>query len=279
MTTVTRPALRYHGGKWVLSKWIISHFPTHRVYTEAFGGAASVLLRKSRVPAEIYNDLDGEIVNLFRVLRDPAQARELVRLVKLTPYARAEFDASYLLDGDPVEQARRTMVRSFMGQGSTMTGRWRTGFRVTTHINRGTTPATDWLNLADALPALVDRMRGVIIENQPALEVLTRYDGPDCLHYVDPPYVLATRYVRWSGEAYRHELTDDDHRELAAVLHGLTGTVVLSGYPCPLYAELYADWQCVTRAAHTNGGKSATEVLWLKPGTMVRPQLAFEEAR
>lgn len=90
---VVRPLLRYHGGKWRLAPWIISFFPDHRIYTEAYGGAASVLLRKKRSYAEVYNDLDGEIVNLFRVLRNPAQARELIRLVALTPFAREEFEA------------------------------------------------------------------------------------------------------------------------------------------------------------------------------------------
>ena len=258
----------------MLAPWIISYFPSHRVYTEAYGGAASVLLRKQRSKAEIYNDLDGEIVNLFRVLRDPAQARELIRLITLTPYARTEFDASYLTDGDPIEQARRTMVRSFMGHGTTMTGRWRTGFRVTTHINRGTTPATDWQNLADALPALVARLRGVIVDSRPALDVLIKYDGDDCLHYVDPPYPLETRYVRWAGEAYKHELTDEDHRELAAVLRSLKGMIVLSGYACSLYdEELYPDWQRVTRSTHANGSKDRTEVLWINRRGLVAPTL------
>jgi len=110
----TRPVLRYHGGKWRLASWIISHFPPHRVYVEPFGGAASVLLRKPRSYAEVYNDMDGEIVNVFRVLRDPARARELERVLRLTPFAREEFELSYIRDEDPIEQARRTIVRAFI---------------------------------------------------------------------------------------------------------------------------------------------------------------------
>src|SRR3990167_11343170 len=108
MSGPTRPVMRYHGGKWRLAPWVIEHFPEHRVYTEAFGGGASVLMRKPRSYAEVYNDLDGEIVNVFRVLRDPSQARELERLLRLTPFARSEFETSYITDGDPLEQARRT---------------------------------------------------------------------------------------------------------------------------------------------------------------------------
>ena len=118
MMDVTRPAMRYYGGKWLLAPWIIGHFPAHRTYVEPFGGAASVLLRKPRSAAEVYNDLDGEIVNMFRVLRSPAQARELIRLVRLTPFARTEYEDAYLSDGDPIEQARRTLLRSFAGFGA-----------------------------------------------------------------------------------------------------------------------------------------------------------------
>src|SRR3954471_8601570 len=104
MSEPTRPVLRYHVGKWILAPWIISHFPSHRVYTEAFGGAASVLMRKPRSYGEVYNDLDGEIVNLFHVLRGP-RAGELIASLRLTPFARIEFEESYETAADPVEQA------------------------------------------------------------------------------------------------------------------------------------------------------------------------------
>ena len=260
----TRPFLRYHGGKWRLAPWIISHFPAHRIYTEAYGGAGSVLLRKARAYSEVYNDLDGQIVNLFRVLRDPMQARELVRQVTLTPYARAEFDASYLLAEDPIEQARRTLFRSMAGFSTTgATGRWKTGFRA--NVTRtGTTPAADWRTFPAALEQIIERLRGVVIEHDDALAVIARYDGPETLHYVDPPYPHSTRYVRWAGEAYAHEMSDDQHRELAALLHQVKGAVVLSGYACELYdQELYPDWQRVEHPAHADGAKDRIEVLWL----------------
>lgn len=110
-----QPLARYHGGKWILAKWILSFVPEHRIYVEPYGGAASVLLRKPRSYAEVYNDLDGEWVNVFRVLRNPSHARELVRQAYYTPYSREEFETSYLASGDPVEQARRTLFRSAAG--------------------------------------------------------------------------------------------------------------------------------------------------------------------
>lgn len=138
-TRPRRPILRYHGGKWLLAEWIISNFPPHRVYVEPFGGAASVLLQKRRTYAEIYNDLDGEVVNLFRVVRD--DGLRLRQMLELTPFARDEFKLSYETSDDPIEQARRTVVRSFMGFGSNSHNKL-TGFR--SNSNRsGTTPAHD----------------------------------------------------------------------------------------------------------------------------------------
>lgn len=266
-TAPMRPVLRYHGGKWKLASWIISHFPPHRVYVEPFCGAASVLLRKPRSYAEVISDLDGEIVNLFRVLRDPMRARELERMLRLTPFARSEFELSYLPDGDPVEQARRTIVRAFMGFGSTLTGQWTTGFRSNTKRS-GTTPAHDWAGYPDLVPTFVERLAGVVVENRPALDVIQQHDGPHTLFYVDPPYPTGSRGERWAGRAYRHEMTDDDHRDLAAVLRFCRGMVVVSGYACELYdEELYPDWHRVERETFADGARRRTEVLWLSPRT------------
>lgn len=263
----TRPALRYHGGKWKLAPWIMSFFPQHRVYVEPFGGAASVLLRKERSYAEVYNDLDGEICNLFRVLRSPAQARELIRLVTLTPYARDEFEMSYIIADDPIEQARRTLLRFAAGYSTAgaNASNWRTGFRG--NVTRsGSTPAQDWTNFPRALEGIVERLRGVVIEHNPATQVIQQYDTPETLHYVDPPYPFETRSGRWAGNCYRHEMTDDDHRELAGVLRLAKGMVIMSGYACDLYdVELYPDWRRVTRDTHGDGAVNRVEVLWISP--------------
>lgn len=263
-----RPVLRYHGGKWRIAPWVVSHFPKHRVYVEPYGGAASVLLRKTRSYAEVYNDLDDQIVNLFRVLRDPAQAERLRELVSLTAFARAEFFEAYEPSTDPVEKARRLIVRSWFGHGSTGCLGGTTGFRGDV-MRRGTTPATDWARWPAALPAIVERLRGVVIESQPADGLIVRLDAPDVLFYVDPPYPHSTRTsVKEGKRHYRHEMIDDDHRRLAGVLRPARGMVVLSGYACDLYdRELYPDWYRVERRALADGGRERTEVLWLSPAT------------
>ncbi|AHF04085.1 DNA methyltransferase [Marichromatium purpuratum 984] len=254
----TRPILRYHGGKWILADWIIGNIPNHRIYVEPFGGAASVLIKKPRSYAEVYNDLDGEVVNLFRVAREQGPA--LRQALRLTPYSRDEFHASYIRADDPLEQARRTVVRSFMGFGSNAHNR-PTGFR-SNSSRRGTTPASDWRNYPVALEQIIERLQGVVIENRDALEVMTAHDSEQTVHYVDPPYVASTRDA---GGDYRHEMTDMEHERLSEALSELSGMVVLSGYQSDLYDDLYRGWRKVYRKAHADGARERVEVMWLSP--------------
>lgn len=268
-----RPVLRWHGGKWKLAPWIIAHFPPHRIYVEPFGGAASVLLRKERAYAEVYNDLDDEVVTLFRVLRQPDQAAELLRLLRLTPFARTEFKAAYEPTDDPVEKSRRLIARSYMGFGSNahateQKGHRSTGFR--SNSNRsGTTPARDWSTYPPQLERIIDRLAGVVIENRPANELIAQHDGPGTLFYVDPPYLpelraLGNKYdLAW--RMYRHELSRDDHAALLELLDGLEGMVLLSGYADALYDDRLPHWRRVETKAYADGARPRTEVLWVNP--------------
>lgn len=273
MSAPTRPLLRWHGGKWLLAPWIIGQFPPHRIYVEPYGGAWSVGFRKARATAEVWNDLDSELVNLFRVLRSD-RAAELVAGLRLTPFARDEFFDAYQPSEDPVERALRLIVRAFMGHGGDgASGQYRTGFRASSNRS-GSTPAVDWINLPDSLDMAVGRLMGVVIENRPALQVMASHDGPDTLHFVDPPYLHETRTRANrradNGGVYRHELSDDDHRELLTFLRGVRGMVVLSGYPSALYDELLPDWTRIDRAALADGAQPRIEVLWLNPQAAAR---------
>lgn len=264
----TRPALRWHGGKWNLAPWIIGFFPPHRCYVEPFGGAASVLIRKPRSYAEVYNDLDGDAVNLFRVLRSQ-RAGELIEALRMTPFARDEFVEASVLSDDPIERARRLVIRSFMGFGSNGHNiRRKTGFRANSNRS-GTTPARDWLNYPDALAKIVERLQGVIIENRDAAEVMAAHDSPETLHYVDPPYVPETRSIKnkhdlkYAGGMYAHEMDEADHAALLQFLPTLAGTVILSGYAHPLYDEALPNWHRVERKHLAEGAKARVEVLWI----------------
>jgi DNA adenine methylase len=232
-------------------------------------------MRKPRAYAEVYNDLDGEVVNVFRVLRSESAAALLRNLLQLTPFSREEFLAAYEPCELPVEQARRTILKSFAGFGSaaihdrkaagmrTRASTWRapTGFR--SNSNRsGTLPAHDWFNYPDQLEAFVDRLRGVVIEHRDALELIPTHDSIETLFFVDPPYPAVTRD---RGADYTHEMTDDDHRRLAATLRDVAGMVLLSGYACDLYdRELYSDWHREQREhLLSDGARKRTEVLWM----------------
>jgi DNA adenine methylase len=222
-----------------------------------------VLLRKQRCYAEVYNDLDAEIVNLFRVVRD--RGDELTKALYLTPFARDEFRETYRPSKDPVEQARRTIARSRMGFGSAAACGAQTGFR-SNSSRSGTTPAIDWSHYPDCLAPIIERLRGVVIENKEATEVMLTHDSPETLHYVDPTYVHSTRKLRnpYCKKAYRFEMTDEQHRELASFLGGLKGMVVLSGYHSPLYDELYAGWERIEKTGpFADGARQRTEVLWM----------------
>lgn len=263
---IKRSVMKYHGGKFQIASWIVSHFSEHQLYVEPYGGAASVLLHKEPSRGEIYNELDGAVVNLFRVLRDPIKAAELERVLRLTPYSRDEYKQSYEDSEDPVELARRTIVRSFMGFGPASASRSDiTGFRSNLSRERHSSVVDDWQSYPDHMASFCKRMMRVVIENRDSLEVIKQHDKADTLFYLDPPYVHSTRYPRavWR-DCYKFEMTDDQHRKLAQVLRTAKGKVIISGYSSALYdKELYPDWMRVEKSAHANGGKDRTEILWL----------------
>jgi DNA adenine methylase len=163
-----------------------------------------------------------------------------------------------------VECARLTILRSYAGFGSASTnGEFSSGFRCNSNRS-GTTPAHDWVNYPSHIYSFVERLRGVVIENREALDVITQHDGLETLFYVDPPYPHSTRNMQRGNAAYAVEMTDDDHRELAEVLHQVAGMVVLSGYPCDLYdKELYADWHRIEREHRADGARPRLEILWM----------------
>lgn len=259
-TPVQRPALLYHGGKWRIAPWIISHFPAHREYVEPFGGGASVLLRKQRAQSEVYNDMDGEVVSFFRVLRDPALSMELERALRLTPFARDEYDAAFAKSQDPVESARRLVIRAYMGHSSNSCTRdVKNGFR--SQRMGSNNPSTDFANYPDSLQAVTSRLRGVVIENRPALQIIEQYDSPEALIYCDPPYPRSTRTTNHAS--YRHEMTDAEHELLAESLSAATGMVIVSGYSCEMYDRAFSGWARVSMATRAACASPRQECLWL----------------
>jgi DNA adenine methylase len=264
--TPTRPALRYHGGKFRLAPWIMQFFPPHACYVEPFGGAAGVLLQKPRVYAEVYNDLDGDVVNFFRVVRDPKLRADLIEACRLTPYAREEFNQAYEPTDDPLERARRVCIRAAMGFGSAGATKASTGFRTDTRRKYGTAQH-NWAAYPEALACIGERFAGVLIEHRDAVDVLQAHDGDDTLLFVDPPYVHETRSMRNRG-GYRHELDDAGHQRLLEALLAVDGMVVLCGYATDLYDDTLRGWRRHSTEARISGGRGTslrTEVVWLNP--------------
>jgi DNA adenine methylase len=259
-----RPPVKWFGGKRYLAQRIISQFPPHRIYLEAFGGGASVLLNKPPVEVETYNDLDQRISRLFRVLRE--QGEEFRERVRLIPYSQVEFEEAKECPEATTDLDRAVcdFVRwrqSFGGQGQSWSftkGRARGG--MAGDVNA-------WWTAIDRLPQIIDRLRRVQIICRPAHLAIPKFDHPDGLIYCDPPYVHGTR-SKGSTNVYGVEMTDDDHRELAGVLMRCKAKVILSGYPSALYDVLYGNWRRVEFeiANHAAGGKTKareTECLWM----------------
>ncbi|MBQ0955662.1 DNA adenine methylase [Serratia symbiotica] len=260
---VKHPAIRYHGGKFRLAPWIIERMPEHICYVEPFGGAAGVLLQKPRSYSEVYNDLDGEVVNLFRVLRDPAMNQRLQDVCLLTPYSRDEFCAAQQQTDDPIERARRMVVRACMGFGSAAGIGGNSGFRSDSK-RKYATAAHLWARFPGNLAAVCQRLQGVIIENKDALAIMRAHDADTTLHYIDPPYVPETRVQ--GNRYYNHEMTVEGHEQLLTVAMTLSGMVMISGYESELYSDMLRGWKKETKGSRISAGRGTkvrTECLWI----------------
>lgn len=255
---VTGPVLKYPGSKWRLSNWIISHFPPHQIYLEPFFGGGAVLFNKVPSYLETVNDIDGNVVNLFRVIRE--QPEELARLVEFTPFAREEFYSSHEKTGVPLEDARRFLVQvwqGFSGRTSHLSG-W-ANFRC---VAKGGDLPVRFAAVPERIIEVAKRLKNVQIENRPAQELIPEYKNKDVLIYADPPYVLG---ARTGGKVYAHEMTEKQHCELLEVLIKHPGPVILSGYNCDLYRNRLTSWVRKTKQNMMQRAQVKEESLWLNP--------------
>lgn len=248
--------LHYPGSKWSMAPWITSKFPPHQTYCEPFFGSGAVFFSKQRSKLETINDIDGEIVNLFRIIRE--RPVELANAIRWTPHAREEYYESYNPADDDMERARRLVVRLWQGRGGKTSHR--TGWCSMVECN-GPLPGKEWIHIPEKVQVIADRLQGVQIECQPALQIIERYSRPDVLIYADPPYVHRTR----TTTSYRHEMSDQDHVELLEALDEHPGPVLLSGYDNDLYNERLSHWHKEMQPAKAEGGASRIEVLWINP--------------
>ena len=237
-------AFGWYGGKFSHLGWLLPLLPQMQHYCEPFGGSAAVLINREPSPVETYNDIDSEVVNFFRVLRDQKDA--LIELIGLTPFSREEFELALTpvdLALPEIERARRfyvraRQVRTGLAQKASA-GRWAHCLLTSRAGMAGA--VSRWLGAVEDLDMIAQRLLRVQIEHAPAIEVIQRYDSVDTLHYLDPPY---SHDARTDINAYAHEMTERQHRELAHVLRTVQGKVAVSGYQSPLMDELYTGWFC-----------------------------------
>lgn len=252
-------AFGWYGGKFSHLDWLLPLLPPAHHYCEPFAGSGAILLNREPSPIETYNDIDGEVVNFFRVLRD--QGPELQRLVALTPFSREEFHHAITISTrriSKLERARRFYVlarqtRTGLAQSATL-GRWANCKNTSRAGMSGV--VSRWLGGVAALESIAERLIRVQIENRPALDIIRLYDSPKTLFYCDPPYLHDTR---GDSSAYGYEMVDSEHIELSAALHRCTGKVAISGYRNDLMDRLYREWR-----RYDAGGKQAHSVKQLR---------------
>jgi len=258
-------AFGWYGGKFSHLDWLLPLLPKTTHFCEPFGGSAAVLLNREPSPIETYNDLDSEIVNFFRVLREQKEA--LIEAIGLTPFSREEFElaiAPLPPDISGLERARRFFIRARQvrtGLAQTASaGRWANCVLTSRAGMAGA--VSRWLGSVEGLSEIVQRLLRVQIENAPAIDIINRYDSEETLFYCDPPYPHSSR---GDSRAYGYEMTDEEHRRLARVLHNVKGKVALSSYHCDIMDELYSDWRQIEaepKNCHSIK-KLRTEVLWV----------------
>ncbi len=258
---MTTSLMKYHGGKTKLAAWIIAQMPPHKCYVEPFGGGGAVLLAKKPASSEVYNDLSGDIVNFFRIIRE--RGEEFAHMVNMTPFAREEFEIGYEPTDCPMERARRFFIRCDMAVTTTSQNE-KSGFR--TAINSSMDYSSQfltWFKRPGAILRTRDRLARVCIENTDAMKLLARFDRPQTLFYLDPPYYNATRSAKSVRIGYTHNLTDEQHVELLEKVNTMKAKVMISGYDNPLYNEHLKHWRRAEATAYDDAKKARTEVLWM----------------
>lgn len=247
--------LKYPGGKWRIADWIISHFPPHKVYCEPFFGSGAVFFSKAADYIETINDIDGNIVNLFRVCREHPE--KLARALELTPWAREEFVSCHEMKcEDTIEWARRTVVRYHQSFGTSNCSRnsWR---NVQTY--GGPRCASMWNYLPEAVRSACTRLKEAQIENMDAIELIRRYDDKDTLLYLDPPYPEALR----KKNIYKYEMTDELHEELLTAVLKSKSKIIISSYDNELYNERLRGWDTAVKSTIAQMGLHRTEKIYM----------------
>ncbi len=261
---------KYPGSKWSIANWIISFFPEHHSYLEPFFGSGAVLFNKDRSNIETVNDMDGNVVNLFECIREDPE--KLARSIYLTPYSRQVYEKAFQeVPEDRFGAALNFYIRLNMGHGFRTNGE-KVGWKNDVQGRERSYASQDWCNLPEKIMQAAERLRGVQIENKPALELINRFNYKNVLIYCDPPYMLQTRH----GKQYRCEMDNADHERLLDMLLKHKGYAVISGYDTDVYNSMLAGWNRFEKISYSQACSKRKEVLWMNYDPPAR-QMEFED--
>lgn len=252
--------LKYPGSKWKIVDWILPRIPNHHSYVEPFFGSGAVLFNKAPSAIETVNDLDQDVCNLFKCIQTDSQ--RLASIVAMIPYSRSEYDSAFsnIEETEPFKRAAKYLVKCWQGHGFRTNG-YKVGWKNDVQGRENMYAVYNWYRLPEWIIGIVDRLKQVQIENRPAMEIIQRFWYPNVFVYLDPPYVLGTR----TAKQYRHEMTDQDHKELLELILRFPGKVMISGYDNDLYNRYLEGWskESTKGYAEYNNGADRKEVIWM----------------
>jgi len=267
-----RQVLKYPGSKWNVAKELINILPAHKSYVEPYFGSGALFFTKKPAAIETINDLDNEVINLFSCIKEDAQ--QLARLVAVTPYSREVYDSQYEPTKeytDNFERAAGFLIKCWQGQGF-RTNQYMAGWKSDVQGRESMYSLWNWYRLPAWILEIAERLRMVQIENRPALEVIRRFDYPDVLQYLDPPYMPSVR----AGKQYSHEMNEEAHEELLQTIVKSKAKIIISGYDNPLYNSYLSGWEKLSFKGNAQYGKERTEVCWMNFRTKARQLTLFD---
>lgn len=254
--------LKYPGSKWNIARRLTELIPPHHSYIEPFFGSGAVLFNKVPSDIETINDLDSDVINLFRCIQQDSE--RLARLVLTIPFSREVYDSQFECDLTKTQyissfqQAAGFLIKCWQGQGFRTTG-YKVGWKNDVQGRERAYAMWNWYRLPEWIIEIAERLRTVQIENRPALEVINRFNYENVFQYWDPPYLFSTR----RGKRYKHEMTDSDHEELLKAALQSKAKIMISGYESEMYNDCLKNWKKETFSSCSEYGDRRTEVIWM----------------
>lgn len=258
MCNKVRTVLKYPGSKWNIAGQIVSMIPKHHSYVEPYFGSGAIMFNKGPSNIETINDLDNDVVNLFRCIKEDSE--KLASLVVATPYSRVEYDEAFENSQnimDPYEKAVRFLIKCWQGHGFRTNG-YKCGWKNDVQGREKSYSLWNWYRLPNWIIEIAERLRTVQIENKPAIDVIKRFNFSNVFMYIDPPYLLSTR----SGKQYKHEMADDQHEELLLTILQSKAKIIISGYENDMYNDYLKEWNKKSFQSNAEYGLKREEVIW-----------------